>query len=261
MTEIENLQRAADDARRRMAVAVETAPEANARQRPEMKPAPFEHGVVFPPMRWNACDSCGHQTTGKRCFDCYRISDQRQKAKESTMTSIPPAFEWATFSNQLLLERLRGDQVSLVRAQTSVGERVVILVGASGTGKTSLAVAMMREWSDRRGEAALFMPALDLASAIARSRLGLEPPEIAASIVAPLLVLDDLGTEATHLAGAIVETVFHRHAHLRPTILTTWLGDDETRETRGNALAARYGDGFARRVAGDARVIHLGVAR
>ncbi|HEY6459541.1 MAG TPA: ATP-binding protein, partial [Polyangiaceae bacterium] len=128
----------------------------------------------------------------------------------------------------------------------------------SGAGKTSLAVAMMRQHTDAASEAGMFVLATDLHNCKSRSKLGHEPDLIAAAVNAPMLVLDDLGTEPLDRAGAVVEVVFHRHAHDLPTVVTTWLGDDETRENRGAAIANRYGDGFARRVVGDARVIHLG---
>jgi DNA replication protein DnaC len=83
-----------------------------------------------------------------------------------------------------------------------------------------------------------------------RHRLGSESPTVLDALEAPLLVFDDLGTEKDAPNSALVEVIFHRHAHAKPTWVTTWL----SHEQRVN----RYGEGFARRLVDGARIIDCG---
>lgn len=230
-------------------------------ERPADDPRPLSSVLALAEPTWTACDECGALTSGRKCFDCHVRRDRLNEARGRTMRTVPPAFHWAHFASPLLRERAHGRDDLIQRAKDAVGSARVLLIGLSGAGKTSLAVAMARAWVEHRREPALFVLATDLAGARARNRLGSEPAEIAAAVAAPLLILDDVGTESHVQGSAVVEVVFHRHAHLLPTIITTWIGHGETRESRGAALAARYGDGFSRRVAGDgARIIDLGGA-
>lgn len=196
------------------------------------------------------CDACGEQTSGSRCFDCEQKSDRIRAAREATLESIPETYRWATMASPLLLERTGGNQSLIARAQSAVGATHVLLMGHSGSGKTSLAVAMLRAWSDHHGRAGVFALASDLATARSRSRYGAEAPEVLAALSAPLLVLDDLGTDKDVQTSAVTEVIFHRDAHAKPTWITTWTSHEER--------VARYGDGLARRVIKGARIIDCG---
>jgi len=200
--------------------------------------------------KFTECEDCHGLTTGRRCFDCERKRDRARDAREKTSDALPEGFRWAVFGSALLLERTGGDHALLERARSAVGATRVLLVGPSGSGKTSLAVAMLRCWAEHNGEQAMFVLATDLASARSRSRFGAESTEVSAALAAPLLVIDDLGTDKDIPTSAVTEVVFHRHAHSKPTWVTTWT----THEQR----VTRYGDGLARRVILGVRIIECG---
>jgi hypothetical protein len=195
------------------------------------------------------CDTCAQLTTGPRCFDCFRDADAILAGQQTLAASVPHEFAWASLGSPLLVQRVRGGVQAVERARLSVSASRVILMGPSGSGKTSLAVAMARAWVDHHKQAATFVLATDLASARSRSRLGSEADEVHQAIGAPLLVLDDLGTDRDIATSAVTEVIFKRHAESRATWITTAMNIDEMR--------AKYGDGVARRVFERARIISL----
>lgn len=226
------------------------------RLRPEDIPTPMADlaaAMVAAEPTWRPCSECGEQTSGLTCFDCMVLRDRRRDAIERTEAAAPEGFRDCRFGAEGLVARVHGDRQAIARAEAAVGARQVLLRGPSGAGKTSLAVAMMRTWARQKAERAMFVLATDLANCKDRSRLGHEPEVIEAAVAAPLLVLDDVGTEAHAPGSAVVEVVFHRHAHAKPTIVTTWLADE--------ALSQRYGDGFARRLLERVRIVECGGAR
>jgi hypothetical protein len=205
------------------------------------------------------CNLCDQETFGDRCFDCQRALDLARDASEETLESIPAHFRSCRFGSAKLLECVHGNRGLLARAEASLGASRALFVGISGSGKTSLAVAMMREWSRLNRRPALFVLATDLATAKSRSSFGRESAEIAQARTAPLLVLDDVGTEEFRSpASPVTETVFHRHANALPTWITTWMGAEAERVNPQKArkvVVDRYGDGFARRVFEGVRLI------
>lgn len=194
------------------------------------------------------CSACGQLTSGGgMCWSCHEARHRAQRARELAEAAVPPGFAWSTLSSPLLVQRCHGDDMLVARARSSIGERRVVLVGASGRGKTSLAIAMMRAWVNAKLEPAVFAMAPELATCRKRERFGREAFEVLEALSAPLLVLDDIGTEFASDSSPITEIVFKRHADAKPTWFTTWMGPDEVR--------SRYGDGFARRVFQGARII------
>jgi DNA replication protein DnaC len=90
-----------------------------------------------------------------------------------------------------------------------------------------------------------------LAKARAEHRLGGgEAPLVADAKTTPLLLLDELGAEATRGDDAVAEVIHERHANERVTIYTTPFSVDE--------LGLKFGGGIARRVFEGATVIALG---
>ena len=157
-----------------------------------------------------------------------------------------------------------GNRELVARAEASIGATSVLLIGHSGMGKTSLAVAMMRRWSDRTGKPALFCLATDLATAKSRANYGRESGEVAEARTAPLLVLDELGPDEFRApASPVTDVVFHRHAHALPTWITTWMIKPQTDHARKllgekwdvKPVTEKYGEGFTRRITEGARVI------
>lgn len=192
------------------------------------------------------CTKCGLETTGGGlCYGCWRGRDELAKARAATAATIPEAFRWARFDAPELPQRVTADMI--VRARDAVGSRGVVIQGPSGKGKTSIAVCMLRAWVEAQTRPGIFRLATELASARERRQFGREAPEVREAIDAPLLVIDDLGTDAPHAQSPVIEVVFSRHQRMRPTWVTTWLDLEAT--------SARYGDGFARRVFQGARLL------
>jgi hypothetical protein len=206
--------------------------------------------VLRNPPVFGPCSECGERTSGAICFDCDRRRLLSIESREQTLAGIPAWFQWAMLEAPELLTRVRGNGPLIARARMASDATRVVLEGPSGSGKTSLACAMLRAWAAKRAQVARIILATDLASARNRHRLGSESPTVLDALEAPLLVLDDLGTEKDAPNSALVEVVFHRHAHAKPTWVTTWL----THEQRVN----RYGEGFARRLVDGARIIDCG---
>jgi DNA replication protein DnaC len=124
-------------------------------------------------------------------------------------------------------------------------------MGTSRAGKTSLAVAMVRAWVAKHERAAMFVPAHRLALARMQHRAGHgEADLVEQAMQAPLVLLDDLGSERDFPTNPIADVIFERHAHDRPTWMTTGLTRDP--------LVARYGAGVVARLFERARIIHVG---
>jgi hypothetical protein len=174
---------------------------------------------------------------------------QREDALAALERTIQPTYRWARFSAPELPERVPRTAITL--AQSSLQEPRVCLMGLSRAGKTSLAVAMVREWVGATGRSAAFIPAYKLSHARLQHPAGHGEPEIVElALKVPLALVDDLGCERDYVSTPIPDIIFDRHAEGRPTWVTTGL----TREQ----LVRRYGLGVVARVFDRAKVIRVG---
>lgn len=122
---------------------------------------------------------------------------------------------------------------------------LLLLVGDYGTGKTYLAVAMLRAWV-AQGRSGLLWTVQELLDEV---RAGFGTPASARTMLGvkrcPLLVLDDLGAEA--LSGrtaewavpTVLELLAHRQARCLPTIVTSNLRPQELSKRLGGRVAER----------------------
>jgi hypothetical protein len=176
-------------------------------------------------------------------------SSKRQDALAALERTIQPVYRWARFSAPELPDRIAASAIA--QAQASWREPRVCLMGVSRAGKTSLAVAMLRQWVRASARFGAFVPAYQLSTARIRHPAGHGEPEVVElALKAPLVLLDDLGCERDHAMNPIADIVFARHAEDRPTWVTTGL----TREQ----LVRRYGLGVVARIFERARVIRMG---
>jgi hypothetical protein len=213
---------------------------------------------------FTTCKSCGCETLGALCFDCASTRDRNRDAFEETLASIPPRFRACRFGTDKLVECCHGNTRLVAQGEASAGASNVLLIGDSGHGKTSLAVAMMRQWSYLRHEPAIFALSTDLATSRGRAQFGREPDEVRAAREAPLLVLDELGPDEFKApSGPVTDVVFYRHAQAKPTWITTWMvkpQQDPARVAAGEkwdvrAVLDKYGEGFVRRIIEGARIL------
>lgn len=179
--------------------------------------------------------------------------DQERVGQLWQRSSVPPHYEGLTLDTYPVtpatapaLERLRGrgelEDGTYDGGWLAEEHRWLLLHGPYGTGKTGLAVALMRELLElaiadaQKDCGALFITVPDLLSRLRQSydvrsgAAGATEADLLRSLNdVPLLVLDDLGAErATDWA---VERLFavinHRHDYHRRTIITSNLGPAE----------------------------------
>jgi hypothetical protein len=193
----------------------------------------------------------GEEPVPPRCAKCTAVR-ARERRLAACVESVPPAYAWARLGAPELAARVRAKVPTdggLV--QVSRAPRVVFL-GPAGSGKTSLAVALLREMVARE-RWGLFAHAYKLAAARGRQKLGTgESPIVARALDTELLLVDDVGNERRTELSALPDVIFERHAEERRTWVTTAF--DEA------GIAGLYGDGIARRIFERALVIRTGGA-
>ncbi len=192
------------------------------------------------------CDDCGVTTKHdhERCDGCA-AKHSRQQMLERWHRIVPKAHHGAHLSADWLVELV---PASVIAALPDDPGRVTF-TGPAGTGKTSLAVAMLRR-EFGRGASCAYAKAYELGTARAHHRLGDgEAPAVQRAMSVDALVIDELGSEQGHHSATLAEIIHARHADCRTTLVTTGLDSA--------ALVARYGDGIRRRLSEGAHAVAL----
>ena len=200
-----------------------------------------------------ACAACPYHV--EDCHECRYNGRafQGERFRNPLLSCIPPCGKYRTQQEQRRIEKLMGDggvgerfrsrsfatfhatpatkpAVDLCKRFCAAVKRDpkvpgLLLKGNCGTGKTHLAVAILRETAEA-GIPGMFVVVPDLiakmlASFDAKDGKAGALVETAKSV--PLLVLDDLGAE--NPKPWVVELVYvlinHRYEHMLPTIITT----------------------------------------
>lgn len=213
---------------------------------------------------------CGQPVDhAEQCAACAAAADLASRLKP-TRDSVPPHFRWALDADEALLRtRVRCSSAIVTRGLVAPPSSSLLMVGATGSGKTSLAVAMLDAWvraEPRTRQGALFIEASWLSRARARYKLGADDaPLVTAAKSCPLLVLDDLGSEREDRDGCITDVVWARTNDDLPIWVTCGLdaGDAalspvDTRLAIAESIGRRYDGGFARRVVDMAKLLRLG---
>lgn len=200
----------------------------------------------------DACKRCGEGTISPAtvCEKCAE-GDRRRRLIAGSLSTIPETYRWSRFDAPELASRVK--VVSMImRARSMRAQSTLVFIGASGVGKTSLAVATLRDRLEHApDEKAVFAPAWRLGIARARSEDS-DPGLVRSASFCDLLVIDDLGSERNVPSNPVPDIIFERHAEGRATWVTTWMTHTD--------VAARYGDGIARRIYGRAVIIDCGAA-
>lgn len=212
--------------------------------------------------------ACGDFVDGRDTCDRCLDVQVNERAFKPTRDSIPKHFHWALDARfEDLVARIQAPQSHIKAAIDRPPSGGMLLIGPTGSGKTSLVVAMLDSWvradlPARRGS--LFVEAGWLSRARARHKLGAdEAPLVTEAMRCPLLVLDDLGSEREDRDGCITDVLWERTNEDRPIWITSGLAangnDDRERLTSfAESLSRRYDGGFARRVIQGTKHVFLG---
>lgn len=169
-----------------------------------------------------------------------------------TTAGLPPRYRWASFESPELAARVRPPKAIQRALAASQAASTVVLLGGAGSGKTSLACAVLRALAAQFKIVGSFASCFGLAKARQEHPLGQgDAPAVSDAARAKLLLLDELGAELSRNT-AVAEVIHERHAQERQTIYTSGFTEQQ--------LCDRYGDGIARRVFEGAVVIKLGGA-
>jgi DNA replication protein DnaC len=183
---------------------------------------------------------------GTRCAECQSAADAEEREREERdrrdaaderwleWSGIRPRFRTASFElcderNAEIVNRCRSYAASFAAGETTGG---LMLMGPIGTGKTFLAVALLRalrlSWpacEQRDNPPSYLVNAVELVDAIVASwkRNEGEPREYSWARDAQLTVLDDLGLEADKewAARQLYQLINHRYEYQLPTIVTS----------------------------------------
>lgn len=155
---------------------------------------------------------------------------------------VPRAYLYDSFGTYdtptALLEHAKADVMAYVqnfRAMRQSG-RGLYLAGNPGTGKTHLAVAVVRALAERELGGIIFTSSMDLLDRLKQSYDSQEGPSEAELIEeyknAPLLVIDDLGKEygTVWAMGQLSKIIHARYAEDRPMIITSNFALDDIGE-------------------------------
>lgn len=220
-------------------------------------------GIIPPAGRYPCNGGCGDFTVMPGvCDPCAaRVQREEQDAGlAAAYASIPAEFRWARPTAQELTGRVHKlkpgpDVEARVRALGDAPR--VLLHGAGGAGKTSLACAVLRHVIDAGrypAPAAAFNLArrarFVAARCIADRRDESEPYRVLRSDCAraSVLVLDDVGQEAgdgyraNDRSKLIADILADRHDANAQTIVTTFADESQWRSMYGDGIARRFWD-------------------
>lgn len=198
---------------------------------------------IGPEPVWAPCADCGKETMQPRCWDCAIRHDRDNLAREvASRCELPTHFGWAIAGTSALAERVKHPKLGFDQLANRIrASKNLIIAGPTGAGKTSLAVAMLRE----RVPHCLFAPASKLGAFgeygdALRSR----------AERAKVLLIDDLGKDAQTANQYLIGVIDTRHNASLSTWITTGLSVGQ--------IEARYDHGTRRRIVDEATRIMLG---
>jgi len=226
---------------------------------------------AVPARRRFTCGRCERELSANVCVcdECAQAERYERRGFELNRAreSIPSRFRWSRLTAPELAKRLKATPKVIRAAWTAIGgaNPTVTIVGQSGTGKTSLAVAMLAEVIEagaamscdmktlERARFAHFADAPQLAISRKEHKLGADAPgEVLRARRASVLVLDEVGKEGRGELD-VAKIIHEREAACALTIVTTWL--DEA------GILAAYDGGLARRLFRKSILFELGGAK
>lgn len=177
------------------------------------------------------------------------LADQYREVWHTYAATLP-RWPWARMDNRSWLEMADEEIVGAARRWDMRGHRGLVLLGATGVGKTSSLVArvhqvaandldaIQRTAADRRPPRFRWTTEVELVAARRQHPYGRgEAPAVDAIMRTPLAIIDDVGFGGQ--PGLMMEILDRRYHHRRPTVVTSGLTRIEWIERYGAAAWRR----------------------
>jgi DNA replication protein DnaC len=189
--------------------------------------------------------ACAYRERGAQLVGAARIPRRYEHCRFDSFDLVDPALEAPLAIAREWFERWP-DRI----------EHGLLFAGAPGTGKTHLAVAILRELAERKGAHVIFAEQRELLKELQATfdQTGRSEAEVLAPVLdAEVLLLDDLGAgRTTPWAQDVMHDVLaHRYNRRLPTLMTTnrAMGDEEGgQQAEGLPLRDRLGDALMSRL-------------
>jgi DNA replication protein DnaC len=210
-------------------------------------------------MQMGSCCVCGVELM---CVTAY-INETKCESCESGSVKLvlPPSFANGIrerYKTACLSDFNTSEAVSMANGWivSKSGEFALITGVKAGTGKTHLAVAMLREWFKINGEYGLFVCAVDMMQQLRGSFD--DGTETESSLLlkwkaVKILCIDDIGTEKSseYALSSLYQVINSRYMDMKPTIITTNLTSIEIKERQSERLFSRISSGIIITMSGD----------
>lgn len=208
---------------------------------------------------WSSCPTCDAEA--QREVDARdaeirggMTERQRMQAARLREAQIPPRFIDSTVWNwshpmdqQRRVWHVARDYCSDIVAAIASG-RSLVMLGATGTGKTHLAIGVLRHVVEKGGTG-LYRTAVDLVAGIRatyhRDAARAEAQVIDELVAVDLLVVDEIGRglDTVHETAQLFRVLDARYRERKPVVLVTNLSQAKLVEALGEALIDRLREG------------------
>lgn len=181
------------------------------------------------------------------CESCAAAQDAEQAALlaagEREARCLPPRYREATF--EAYAARTPSQELALEAMRDHAAEGVM-LIGGAGCGKTHLACCAISAGPS----GSLFVNVAALLDDVRKGFDGESQGLFVRALAAPLLALDDLGSEAVTdwVRDRIYTLLNHRWDHCLPLLVTTNVAPADLAERIGQGVASRIAGCCARRI-------------
>jgi hypothetical protein len=228
---------------------------------------------------WWCCPGCSRIYSARRCQGrcdacqaqslAAALQHKRQQIRDRAIEPAGRGFGHVTLDHPQLRDWVKCTEAlakarkcAVLNHDNPCAWSVLLILGGTGFGKTTLGTAVFRFLADRvlapgatKADEDFvggmhWVNAKTLARARRESPLGTPPAQMERARRATVLMLDDLGQEAPCDKDDLVDVLTERQQDLRPTIVTYGY--------EYNSLTARYGAHLLRRLTERAHVLFLG---